>query len=281
MLPFAPSFSAGTSNPNAGQFSPLTLTFSREDREQNLAAIQVRTPPGLLGVLKGVPLCPEPQASLGTCSSASQIGVMTVAAGPGSHPFYEKGEIYLTGPYKGAPFGLSIVVPTVAGPFNLGNVVVRARIDVDPHTTALTVTSDPFPQVIDGIPLRLRTANVTINRPGFIFNPTNCAQLKIEAAVSGSQGARATLSAPFAVAGCAGLHFGPKFTVSTSGKTSRLGGASLDAKLVYPEGAQSNISHVRVELPKALPARLNDAAEGVHAPPSSKRIRLPAQRGRW
>ncbi len=279
-LPFAPSFSAGTSNPNAGQFSPLTMTFSREDREQDLAAIQVRTPPGLLGVLKGVPLCGEPQASLGTCGSASQIGSMTVAAGPGSHPFYEKGEIYLTGPYKGSPFGLSIVVPTVAGPFNLGNIVVRARIDVDPHTTALTVTSDPFPQVIDGIPLRLRTANVTIDRPGFIFNPTNCAQLKIEAAVTGAQGARATLSAPFAVSGCAGLHFGPKFTVSTSGKTSRLGGASLDARLVYPEGAQSNISHVRVELPKALPARLSDAAEGLPAPPSSKPTRPPARRAR-
>ena len=169
--PFAPSFSAGTSNPNAGQFSPLTVTFAREDREQDLSGIQVRTPPGLLGMLSSVPLCPEPQASLGTCSEASQIGKMTVAAGPGSHPFYEKGQIYLTGPYKGAPFGLSIVVPTVAGPFNLGNVVVRAQIDVNPETTALTVTSDPLPQILDGIPLRLRTANVTIDRPGLHLQP--------------------------------------------------------------------------------------------------------------
>jgi hypothetical protein len=256
VLPFSPSFSAGTSNPNAGQFSPLTLTFGREDREQDLGAIQVKTPPGLLGTLRGVPLCGEPQASLGTCSAASQIGSMTVAAGPGSHPFYERGEIYLTGPYKGAPFGLSIVVPTAAGPFNLGNVVVRARIDVDPHTTALTVTSDPFPQVLDGILLRLRTANVTIDRPGFIFNPTSCAQLKIEATVSGAQGAQAQVSVPFAVAGCPGLHFGPSFKVSTSGKTSRLNGASLDAKVIYPTGAQSNIRTVKVDLPKQLPSRL-------------------------
>ena len=141
LAPFAPSFSAGTSNPNAGQFSPFTLTFGREDREQDLAAIQVHMPPGLLGTLSGIPLCGEPQASLGTCSDASRIGSMTVAAGPGSHPFYEKGNIYLTGPYKGAPFGLSIVVPTVAGPFNLGNVVVRSQIDVDPVTAALTVTA--------------------------------------------------------------------------------------------------------------------------------------------
>ena len=251
-----PSFSAGTSNPNAGQFSPFTLTFGREDREQDLSGIQVHMPPGLLGTLTGIPLCEEPQASLGTCPGASQIGSMTVAAGPGSHPFYEKGEVYLTGSYKGAPFGLSIVVPTVAGPFNLGNVVVRAQINIDPLTAALTVTSDAFPQVIDGIPLRLRTANVTIERPGFIFNPTNCAQQHITATIAGAQGSQADVSAPFAVSGCAGLRFGPTFRVSTSGKTSRKDGASLDARLTFPKGAQSNVAKVKVELPKQLPSEL-------------------------
>jgi hypothetical protein len=255
-MPFAPSFSAGTSNPNAGQFSPLTVSIDREDREQDLAGIQVTTPPGLSGILTGVPLCGEPQASLGTCSEASRIGTMTVAAGPGGHPFYEKGSLYVTGPYKGAPFGLSIVVPTVAGPFNLGNVVVRARIDINPVTTALTVTSDPLPQILDGIPLRLRTANVTVDRPGFIFNPTSCAQQHVEATITGAQGAVSHASVPFAVAGCAGLHFGPSFKVQTSGRTSRANGASLDAKVTYPAGAQSNIRSVKVDLPKELPSRL-------------------------
>ena len=254
--PFHPAFEAGTSNPNAGQLSPLTVTFNREDREQDFSQIKVVTPPGLLGSLSGVPLCGEPQSDLGTCSVASQIGKMTVAAGPGTHPYYQKGQVYLTGPYKGAPFGLSIVVPTKAGPFNLGNVVVRAQIAVDPHTTALTVTTDPLPQILDGIPLRLRTTNVTIDRPGFIFNPTNCAQQAITATISGSQGAQASVSTPFAVSGCAGIHFGPKFTVSTSGKTSRASGASLDAKVIFPPGAQSNIRTVKVDLPKALPSRL-------------------------
>jgi hypothetical protein len=254
--PFKPSFEAGTSNPNAGQLSPLTVTFNREDREQDFSQIKVVTPPGLLGSLSGVPLCGEPQADLGTCSAASQIGEMTVAAGPGSHPYYQKGMVYLTGPYRGAPFGLSIVVPTHAGPFNLGNVVVRATISVDPYTAALTVTTDPLPQILDGIPLRLRTTNVTINRPGFIFNPTDCAQLHITATISGSQGTQAEDSVPFAVSGCAGLPFGPKFSVATSGKTSRTAGASLDAKLVFPSGPQSNIARVKVELPKQLPSRL-------------------------
>jgi hypothetical protein len=254
--PLTPSFSAGTSNPNAGQFSPLTLTFAREDRQQDLSGIQVKTPPGLLGSITGVPLCSEVQANAGTCSAASRIGTMTVAAGPGGHPFYTQGSIYLTEHYDGAPFGLSIVVPTVAGPFNLGNVVVRSRINIDENTAALTVTSNPLPQILDGIPLRLRTANVTIERPNFILNPTSCAQQHIEASISGAQGATANVSSPFAVAGCAGLHFGPKFTVSTSGKTSRADGASLDAKVVFPAGAQSNIRTVKVDLPKQLPSRL-------------------------
>ncbi len=256
VMPFNPGFEAGTSNANAGQLSPLTVTFNREDREQDFSQIKVVTPPGLLGSLSTVPLCGEPQADLGTCSAASQIGKMTVAAGPGSHPYYQQGQVYLTGPYKGAPFGLSIVVPTKAGPFDLGNVVVRATINVDPHTTALTVTTDPLPQILDGIPLRLRKTNVTIDRPGFIFNPTDCAQLHITAIVSGSQGTQTSVSTPFAVAGCAGLSFAPKFSVATSGKTSKAGGASLDAKLVVPSGPQSNIAKVKVELPKQLPSRL-------------------------
>jgi hypothetical protein len=254
--PLTPSFSAGTSNPNAGQFSPFTLTFAREDRQQDLSGIQVKMPPGLLGSITGVPLCDEAEANAGTCSPSSRIGTMTVAAGPGGHPFYTQGSIYLTEHYGGAPFGLSIVVPTVAGPFNLGNVVVRSRIDIDPTTSALTVTSNPLPQILDGIPIRLRTANVTIERPGFMFNPTNCAQQHITATISGAQGATANVTTPFAVSGCAGLHFGPKFTVSTSGKTSRARGASLDAKVVFPAGAQSNIRTVKVDLPKQLPSRL-------------------------
>ncbi len=256
VMPFNPVFEAGTSNANAGQLSPLSVTFNREDREQDFSQIKVVTPPGLLGSLSGVPLCGEPQADLGTCPASSQIGKMTVAAGPGSHPYYQQGQVYLTGPYKGAPFGLSIVVPTKAGPFDLGNVVVRAQISVDPHTTALTVTTDPLPQILDGIPLRLRKTNVTIDRPGFIFNPTDCAQLHITATISGSQGTQTNVLTPFAVAGCAGLSFAPKFSVATSGKTSKAGGASLDAKLVVPSGPQSNIAKVKVELPKQLPSRL-------------------------
>ena len=255
-MPLSPSFSAGTVSPAAAGFSPFTLTLSRGDREQDLAQIAVHTPPGLLGLLSSVSLCGEPQATAGTCSAASQIGTTTVAAGSGSHPYWvQGGRVYLTGPYKGAPFGLSIVVPAVAGPFNLGNVVVRATINADPNTTALTVTSDPLPQILDGVPLRVRIVNVTIDRPGFMFNPTNCSKQQIAGTVAGAQGALAPVSSPFTAIGCAGLPFKTKFAVSTQASTSKKNGASLDVKVTDAPG-QANIAKVAVTLPKQLPSRL-------------------------
>ena len=253
--PLAPTLTAGTVSPAAGAFSPFTFTLSRGDRQQYLSQLSATTPPGLLGMLSSVTLCGEPQAAAGTCSSASEIGTTTVAAGPGSHPFWVAGRVYLTVGYRGAPFGLSVVVPARAGPFNLGDVVVRAAISVDPNTSVLTVTSDPLPQIVDGIPLRVQTVNVDVNRPGFIFNPTNCEAHQISATVAGSLGATAHVSSPFAAAGCRSLPFSPKLTFSTQAKTSKKGGASLVAKLAYTKG-QANIRSVAVSLPRQLPSRL-------------------------
>jgi hypothetical protein len=263
-LPFAPSFAAGTVTSTAGSFSPFTLTFARHDREQNLAQITLNTPPGLLGRISGVPQCPEAQANTGTCSSASQIGTASVAAGSGSQPFWVTGPVYLTGPYKGAPFGLSVVVPANAGPFHLGNEIVRSAIYINPVTAQLTIVSDPLPKKLDGIPFRLQTVNVTIDKPGFMFNPTNCSQQQITGTIAGAQGASAGVSSPFAVAGCSNLPFKPSFTVSTSGKTSKQNGASLHIHLSTNEGPSSNpqvpneadIAKVDVQLPIALPSRL-------------------------
>ncbi len=259
-LPFVPGFSAGTTSTVAGAFSPFVLSFSRNDREQDLAGLSVTLPPGLLGKIAGIPLCGEAQANSGTCGPESQLGTASVLAGPGEHPLYVSGgRVYLTTGYKGGPFGLSIVVPAVAGPFNLGNVVVRASIHINPETSQVTVTTDPLPQSRDGVPFRLRTIYTEINRAGFTFNPTNCAQQQIAATLSGEQGASANVSSPFAAAGCAGLKFAPKFVVSTAGKASKADGASLDVKVLYPtgpEGAYANIRSVKVDLPKQLPARL-------------------------
>jgi hypothetical protein len=255
-MPFAPSFSAGTLTPAAGAFSPFTLTFSRQDREQDLAQITLNTPPGLLGKIAGIPQCPEAQANAGTCSAASQIGTASAAAGAGSHPFWVSGPVYLTGPYKGAPFGLSVVVPAKAGPFNLGNEIVRSAIHIDPNTSALTIVSDPLPQKLDGIPFRLQTVNVTVDRPGFIFNPTTCAQQSITATISAFQGASAGVSSPFAVTGCATLPFKPDFSASTDGHTSKQNGASLKVKIASAGIGVANIAKVDLTIPAILPSRL-------------------------
>ena len=179
-LPFAPSLAAGTTNIQAGAFSPLSTTISREDGNQDIQTVKLQMPAGLSGILAGVPLCPEEQADAGTCSPASEIGKTVVSVGLGGDPFsVTGGQVFLTAGYKGAPFGLSIVNPAKAGPFDLGKVIVRAKIEVDPHTAALTVTTDQIPHILDGIPLQIKHVNVTIDRPGFTFNPTNCSRLKL------------------------------------------------------------------------------------------------------
>jgi hypothetical protein len=262
---FNPGFVAGTTNNQAGGFSPLSVTFSRSDQDEALGSVKVVTPPGLLGLLKTVPLCGEAQAAAGTCGEESLIGHTTVGAGPGGNPVYIGGKVFLTGPYKGAPFGLSIVVPAVAGPFNLGTVVVRAAISVDPHTAALTVTSDPLPTILQGIPLQVRTVNVTVDRPGFIFNPTDCEPLSVGGTITSTQGTAAQVSSRFQAANCAALPFAPRFSASAPAATSRNGGAALDVKVGYPQGAQANIHSVKVTLPKQLPARLSTVQQACPA----------------
>ncbi len=255
---FQPAFASGmTSSAQAGGFSPFSVSFSRQDGEQALGGLKVTTPPGLLGILKGVERCSEPQAAQGTCGAASLIGHTTATAGPGPDPVsVQGGQVFLTGPYKGAPFGLSVIVPAVAGPFNLGNVIVRAAIQIDPHTAQITVVSDPLPTVLDGIPLQLRSVNVTIDRPGFMFNPTNCDPLTVGGTLTSTQGTTASVSSDFQAVNCATLPFKPVFSVSTQAGTSKKNGASLTVKGTFPTGAQANIRSVGVVLPKQLPARL-------------------------
>ncbi len=265
-LPFGPSLTAGTTSIQAGGFSPFTMTVSREDGQQNIGQIQLRMPPGLSGLLTGVELCGEAQANAGTCGPNSLIGETTVSVGLGGDPFSVRGgKVYITGPYEGAPFGVSVVVPAKAGPYNLGQVVVRGTIQVDPSTSALTVTTNTptqgyaIPRILDGIPLEIKHVNFITTRPGFTFNPTNCDPMDVTGSVSSVEGSSSAVAVPFQATNCATLAFAPKFAVSTSGKTSKADGASLSVKLTYPKapfGSQANIAKVKVDLPKQLPSRL-------------------------
>ena len=269
-LPFSPQLTAGATTDQAGGFTDFSLLLQRGDGQQRVSALQFNTPEGLLGMISKVPLCQEPAASQGACPAISQIGHTVVAAGPGPYPLIVPGPgtppapIYLTGGYKGAPYGLSIAVPVIAGPFNLGTVVVRSSIAVDPHTAQLTVTTDPLPLILDGIPTDLRTINAVIDRPSFMFNPTNCSPMSFAGTAVSDQGTTAALSSHFQVGSCQSLTFKPDFKVSTSGKTSKANGASLDARVIYPTtplganqaSSQANIASVKVDLPKQLPSRL-------------------------
>ncbi len=267
---FTPSMIAGSTTDQAGGFTDFSLLLTRPDDQQRVSNLQFKTPEGLLGMIGNVPLCAEAQANAGTCSSASQIGHTVVEAGPGPYPLVvpESGQspapIYLTEGYKGAPYGLSIVVPLHVGPFTLPTQVVRAKIEVDPRTTELTITTDPLPQIIAGVPADLRAINAVIDRPGFMFNPTGCEPQSFSGTATGAEGASVPISTHFQMGSCRSLTFKPDFKVSTSGKTSRKNGASLDAKIVYPKGPfgdnqasiQSNVKSIKVDLPKQLPSRL-------------------------
>ena len=200
--PFEPTLNAGTITATPGSFSPFTFTLSRTANQQYLSRFSATLPPGLQWLFSSVPPCEEQSASDGLCPTASLIGTTTVSLGAGPYPFWLDGKVYLTAGYKGSPYGLSIVLPMQVGPLNLGTAIVRSAIAVDPTTGALTLTSDPWPVILDGIPLRIQTINITIDRPEFVLNPTYCATRQIDATIEDTQGANVELSNPFVNPGC-------------------------------------------------------------------------------
>jgi hypothetical protein len=273
---FSPSFAAGSTNLQAGAFTPFVVSFSRSDADQELSGLSVTLPPGLIGKIAGIPLCGEVEANAGSCPESSMVGTVKAGAGPGPDPLFVTGKAYLTGPYDGGPYGLSVVVPAVAGPFDFGTVVVRQSIRINPITAQVTDVSDPFPKIIDGIPLRLRRIDVELSRPGFTFNPTSCEHMGFNGTIAGSPlgapttlngtvgyaseaGSTAAVAAPFQVTDCAALKFDPSMSVATAGKASKANGASLSFKIAYPAGAmgsQSWFREAKFTLPKQLPTRL-------------------------
>jgi len=258
---FTPGLEVGLTSPTAGGSSPFTMRLTRPDGQQDLSGIEMSLPPGLVARVGDVPLCPEAQLADGTCAAASQVGTTTVGAGPGINPVFipQPGKaataVYLGGPYKGAPFSLSIVVPAQAGPFDLGTVVVRAALFVDKDDAHVTVKADPLPTILKGIPLRLRDVRVALDRPGFMVTPTNCDPMAINARITSSTGTVADLSNRFQAADCAALPFDPTISAKTRGKLTFKHGAELKAHIAARPG-DANIRSVSVRLPKQLPSRL-------------------------
>jgi hypothetical protein len=262
--PTTGDFTAGPTSAVAGGSTGFTFTVKRADRQTALQSIAVTTPPGFTGLLASVQPCSFAAATLSACTAASQIGTLTVGLGAGpdsgpgagpADPAYLHGTVYLTGPVGGAPYGFAISIPEIVGPFNLESPlgtpgVLPATVNVDPHTAQLTITA-PLPVVLNGVPLHVRLVNITIDRPGFGVNPTNCSQLSVNAAING-----VAASVPFQVAGCDKLTFAPQASASAPGHTSVAKGAGFDMKLKVPPGS-SNLASVSVVLPVELQPRLS------------------------
>ncbi len=279
--PFHPQVISGTENNAGGSYSPFYLRIDREDGEQEITRFSTTLPPGLTGNLTGIPFCPDADIEASknvtgaeeeanpSCPAASEIGHTIVEAGVGTVLAQTPGKIYLAGPYHGAPLSIVSITSAKVGPFDLGTVVIRFALDINPSTAQVEVSangSDPIPHIIKGIVVHVRNIRVYMSRPNFIVDPTNCTPLSISNTIDGAgvdlanpaDQVPVTVSTPFTAANCSSLAFKPGFSVSTSAKASRLNGESLTVKLTMPGtiGSNSNIHLVKVELPKDLPSRL-------------------------
>lgn len=253
--PFALGFKTSTTSTRAGGFTGLAATITRADGQQALSRIAVSEPPGLLGMLTSVQQCPAADADAGTCPPLSRIGSVSVGAGSGAEPFVLSGPAYLTGPHDGAPYGLVFVVRVIAGPFDLGTVIVHAGVSVDRRDAHLTVSSDPLPTILQGIPLRLRSVAVTVDRTHFLFNPTSCDPFVFAAAFGSTAAATQSATSPFRADHCADLSFTPHVSATSPSRISRAGGAALSVTVSGDPGG-SNLRSVSVRLPDRLSVRL-------------------------
>jgi hypothetical protein len=263
-LPNQISFQAGTQAPKAGAYSPFLLKITRPDGSQRMTTIDTTLPAGLTGKLAGIPYCSEAQIAAAqarshpnegalernspSCPLASEVGTVTVAAGSGPNPVYVQGHAYLAGPYKGAPISLVVITPAIAGPFDLGNVVVRVALHVDPETTQIHAVSDPLPTILQGIPLDIRSVALTLGRPGFTLNPTSCDPESLAGTIGLASGAGSPVSSPFQVGECSALPFKPKVSLKF-GASKRRSHPALTAVVTQPAG-QANIATTSVKLPK-------------------------------
>ncbi|HEY2251473.1 MAG TPA: hypothetical protein VGH74_10455 [Planctomycetaceae bacterium] len=262
-LPFSPSMNASSSTQQAGAYSPFSFTIGHPDSDQSLTGVEAHLPLGAAAMLSSVELCKEPPAGQEwNCSANSLIGKATASSGFGPNPFTLPGNVYITTGYNGAPFGLLVSTNAEhAGPFNLGIINVRSRINVNRDTAQVTVTTDPgprneaLPTILRGVPVDLKQINVTVDRPSFEFNPTNCSPLATTGTLHGAGGASSAVSSPFVVSNCTSLPFKPKLTASTQGNASKANGASLNVRVESAPG-QANIAKTKLVLPITLPSRL-------------------------
>lgn len=269
--PFAPAFDAGPKSDKAGAFSPVSIHLARPDGQQELKGAEITLPPGMTGKLAGIPYCKAPQlaaaaanagkaeAADSSCPDKSLVGSAKVTAGTGSAPLTIGGKVFLSGPFHGAPLSLAVVTLATAGPFDLGTVVVRVALFVDPETAQVRAASDPIPDVFGGAQLSIRTVDVSLDRKQFTLNPTSCDPLATAATLRGGGGdptnpaafSAFAASVPFQTKDCEALEFKPKLTTRLIGgrkAARRSGHPKFRAVLTAREG-DANIRRAAVTLP--------------------------------
>jgi hypothetical protein len=237
---FAPTFSAGSVDATGGAFSPFAVQIAKPDRDTALNGVSLKMPTGLLAQIKG---------NLG-----AQVGSVRAFAGPGSQPFMLPGTVTLEGAYGDAPYSLRAVVPAKAGPFDLGDVVVRQKVYVDPVTAQVSVVSDPLPTIVKGVPVRLQRLDVSVDKPGFMVNPTSCAPKQVEGVLGSAAGQSAAVSARFQAGACADLRFKPRLGLSLTGKKQMRTGKhpGVRAKVRQTGLGEAGIAKAVVTLPPSL-----------------------------
>jgi hypothetical protein len=251
---FRTTFDASVGSPLAGAFTPLAVRIGRGDRNQFLSTVRVDAPPGLAAKIKGVEQCDDAAASTGACPAASRVGTATATAGAGSQPYAVSGPVYLTEGYKGAPFGMVAVIRVIAGPYDLGTVVVRQQLHVNSEDASVSVLSDALPQILEGVPVRLRGIHVSVDRPNFTFNPTSCGVKAVGGRMHSIQGTVGDHpNAQIEVVNCARLRFSPKTRMRLTGVRQLKRGKhpGLRTRVTQP-GSQANIASAVVKLPKSL-----------------------------
>jgi hypothetical protein len=274
LAPFAPQATGGSVNSQAGAYSPFYLHLTRTDTEQEIVSYSATFPPGLLGKLVGVPFCPDSAIEAAahasgvgerdnpSCPAASQIGRTVAGYGVGTVPTYAPGNLYLAGPYRGSQLSVVAIDSALVGPFDLGTVIVRSAIRVDPTTAQASIDAtgtDPIPHIVDGIPIHLRDVRVYVDRPQFTINPTSCATSQISSALGGSgqlfsapsDDTLATATARYQAFNCSALGFQPKLSLTTKGGTTRGRRPTLRVT-VRPRAGDANIGSASVALPPSL-----------------------------
>jgi hypothetical protein len=268
---FAPTYKANSDSTKAGAYSPFHVRIARRDGEQELKVVNVTLPKGLTAKLRGIPYCSEEaiaaaegksgrqEADNPSCPEDSFLGTVRTVSGTGDNPLKLPGNVWLAGPYKGAPVSLVTTTPALAGPFDLGVVVVRVALNLNPETAQVNAVSDVIPDVFGGAKLDLRQIDIDIYRKKFMLNPTNC---KAQATVGTIHGGGADpanpavfssygVNDPFRATGCKKLGFKPKLRIKLFGPTVRNKYPRLKAVLGARKG-DANLARTAVTMPKSL-----------------------------